>query len=91
MNEEIRKSVMQKNEENKKRLERCKTCRCPYEGPEPDHMCPGRQGIGCIGDWRCCKEIVSVCHGCTDCGDVGYLYCENTECEKMRKFKNGEE
>lgn len=86
MNEEIRKSVMQKKEENRKRLERCKTCTRPKD--EVLGLCPGNMGIGCLGDWRCCNEIYSVCVDCEECKE--YWYCENYDCEKMKKFRNGE-
>lgn len=80
---------MASDRELEARLERCKICKCPDEGLY--RKCPGNGGLGCIGDWRCCLELKEVCTGCTDCGVRGCLYCENTECEKMRKFKNDEE
>lgn len=87
MNEEIRKSVMEKKEENRKRLERCKTCTRPND--DILGLCPGNMGLGYLGDWRCCNEIFSVCENCEDCNE--YWYCENFDCEKMKKFRNGEE
>ena len=72
-------------EETRKRLERCKTCTKPQEGE--GGKCPGCQGLGCIGDWRCCNEIDAVCKNCTEHGESCYLYCDKINCEKMQKYK----
>lgn len=61
---------------------RCRTCTKPYEGGG----CPGNQGIGCIGDWRCCLEMDTVCRGCTEHGEEHLLWCTRTECGKMAEF-----
>lgn len=73
-------------EEARKRLERCKTCTKPYEGK--DGKCSGNQGIGCIGDWRCCAEMDAVCKDCTEHCKQHYLFCEKIDCQKMKDFKN---
>lgn len=59
--------------------ERCIGCTKPNEGPEG--QCPGNMGIGCFGDWRCCRQMDEICKGCDKCKDI-YM-CENTECEKF--------
>lgn len=64
------------------RLKRCKTCRCPHDGP--DGMCPGNLGVGCIGDWRCCAEYNAVCMKCLR-KDVAC--CEDTLCKAMERFR----
>lgn len=43
-------------------------------------------GIGCLGDWRCCNEIYSVCVDCEECKE--YWYCENYDCEKIKEYRN---
>ena len=73
-------------EEISKRLERCKTCTKPQEGE--DGKCPGCQGIGCIGDWRCCNEMDTVCKDCKDHDKQHYIYCEKTGCERMKKYRD---
>lgn len=65
-----------------KKLERCKTCTKPDE----DGGCPGNQGIGCIGDWRCCAEMDDVCKDCKDHCKSHYLECEKTDCSKMNEY-----
>ena len=66
-----------------KRLERCKTCTKPTEG---ENGCSGNQGLGCMGDWRCCREIEEVCKDCTSHNKSSCWMCENTDCKKMKQY-----
>lgn len=47
--------------------------------------CSGNLGLGCIGDWRCCNEMLHVCKSCDACDD--YRFCERTDCESMNEYR----
>lgn len=74
---------MERNAEIKSRLLRCRNCTKPTE----NGGCPGNCGFGCIGDWRCCREIADVCAGCTGHGARDEWYCENERCPRMEKYR----
>ena len=74
-----------KKEETSKTLEKCLTCTKSQDGK--DGKCPGCQGIGCIGDWRCCNEMDAICKDCKEHDQQHYLYCKKTNCERMKKYK----
>lgn len=70
------------------KLKKCIGCTCPNDGL--DGKCSGNQGIGCIADWRCCKDYNEVCKDCHDC-DSEYMTnynCDKFNCKKMKNFKD---
>ena len=74
---------MDREETTRNRLARCHGCQCPHVGP--DGKCPGSEGLGCFGDWRCYTEYKAVCEKCTKTASP--LYCNDAECQDMEAFR----